>query len=114
MKEFPDKYFDLAIVDVPYGINTVKKAYLRSGKQYRNALAASEKYTYKEWDKQPPTAEYFAELMRVSKNQIIWGANHFIRVCSHKNSVKNHSKHNHSDKSSIKLIITSENFSKTF
>lgn len=36
------------------------------------------------------------------------------RVCSHKNSVKNHSKHNHSDKSSIKLIITSENFSKTF
>lgn len=42
MKEFPDKYFDLAIVDVPYGINTVKKAYLRSGKQYRNALAACE------------------------------------------------------------------------
>lgn len=78
MKEFPDKYFDLAIVDVPYGINATKKAYLRGGKQYGNALAASAKYTYKEWDKQPPPAEYFTELMRVSKNQIIWGANHFI------------------------------------
>ncbi|MCM1165654.1 MAG: site-specific DNA-methyltransferase [Ruminococcus sp.] len=78
MKEFPDKYFDLAIVDVPYGINATKKAYLRSGKRYGNALAASAEYTYKDWDKQPPTAKYFTELMRVSKNQIIWGANHFI------------------------------------
>ena len=55
-----------------------KKAYLRSEKQYGNALAVSAKCTYKEWDKQPPPAEYFTELMRVSKNQIIWGANHFI------------------------------------
>lgn len=78
MKEFPDKYFDLAIVDVPYGIDVMKKAHLRGEKKYGKALAASTKYDYSEWDKQPPSAEYFAELMRVSKNQIIWGANHFI------------------------------------
>lgn len=78
MKEFPDKYFDLAIVDVPYGIGESNKAYLRGGKQPGNALAASAEYTRKQWDKQPPPAEYFTELMRVSKNQIIWGANHFI------------------------------------
>lgn len=78
MKEFPDKYFDLAIVDVPYGIGESKKAHLRGGKQFGNSLAIGTEYALKQWDKQPPPAEYFAELMRVSKNQIIWGANHFI------------------------------------
>lgn len=51
MKEFPDKYFDLAIVDVPYGIGESNKAYLRGGKQPGNALAASAEYTRKQWDK---------------------------------------------------------------
>lgn len=78
MKEFSDKYFDLAIVDVPYGIGESNKAYLRGGRQWGNSLAVATKYTRKQWDRQPPPAEYFAELMRVSKNQIIWGANHFI------------------------------------
>lgn len=78
MKEFPDKYFDLAIVDVPYGIGESNKAYLRGGKQHGKSLAVGTEYKKKQWDRQPPPAEYFAELMRVSKNQIIWGANHFI------------------------------------
>ena len=76
MREFPDKYFELAVVDVPYGINASN--YPRGGKQDGNAKAPSVAYTRKNWDKSPPPAEYFAELMRVSKNQIIWGANHFI------------------------------------
>ena len=76
MREFPDKYFDLAVVDVPYGIGAGD--YERGGKQCGNARAASAVYTRKDWDRQPPPQEYFAELMRVSRNQIIWGANHFI------------------------------------
>lgn len=76
MQGFPDKFFDLAIVDVPYGIGAAD--YERGGKQHGKARAASAAYTRKDWDKAAPPPEYFAELMRVSRNQIIWGANHFI------------------------------------
>ncbi|GHV18247.1 methyltransferase [Clostridia bacterium] len=76
MREFPDRFFDLAIVDVPYGINAGD--YKRGGTQARHAAAASTVYTRKDWDKEPPPAVYFSELRRISKNQIIWGANHFI------------------------------------
>ncbi len=68
MKDYPDKYFDLAIVDPPYGINAGKMT-MGSGKH---------KFTKgKEWDSGIPTAEYFKQLFRVSKNQIIWGGNYF-------------------------------------
>ena len=68
MKQYPDKYFDLAIVDPPYGINAGKMT-MGSGKH---------KFTKgKEWDNAIPTAEYFEQLFRVSKNQIIWGGNYF-------------------------------------
>ena len=70
MKQIPDKYFDLAIVDVPYGIGANK---MRLGNGKRIIYRGKE-----DWDKQPPSEEYFNELFRVSKNQIIWGANHFI------------------------------------
>ena len=69
MKEFPDKHFDLAIVDPPYGID-VTKMELGSGK-YKSD---------KGWDSSAPDEEYFRELFRVSKNQIIWGANHFLQT----------------------------------
>ena len=74
MKEFPDKYFDLAIVDVPYGIGE------SGGKNHtRSKLAKAKDYkAFSGNDLKPPDKEYFDELMRVSKNQIIWGANHFI------------------------------------
>lgn len=51
---------------------------MSDSKRYGNAKAAPKNYKYKKWDSEPPPAEYFTELMRVSKNQIIWGANHFI------------------------------------
>ena len=72
MKHYPDKWFDLAVVDPPYGIN------MDGGKIGGNNCGKAKDYTKKEWDKEPPPLEYFYELFRVSKNQIVWGANHFI------------------------------------
>jgi site-specific DNA-methyltransferase (adenine-specific) len=73
MARYPDKYFDLAVVDPPYGIGE------DGGSNHsRSKIAKSKIYTPKNWDKEPPNKMYFDELIRVSKNQIIWGANHFI------------------------------------
>lgn len=84
MKEFPDKYFDLAIVDPPYGIGIGTMTYTRSvtnardGSRYWGNQAAERKdYSKKEmWDIRP-TKAYFDELFRVSNRQIIWGGNYF-------------------------------------
>jgi site-specific DNA-methyltransferase (adenine-specific) len=65
MREFPDGYFDLAIVDPPYGIGMA-------------ANPVRQAHAPKQWDAAAPDPEYFAELRRVSKHQIVWGANHFI------------------------------------
>lgn len=65
MKQYPDKYFDLAIVDPPYGISMDKGTSGFGHAKVRNYKGG--------WDSESPTAEYFEELMRVSKNQIIWG-----------------------------------------
>ena len=73
LRHYPDKYFDLAVVDPPYGIGEDGKSNHSRGKCAKPKL-----YTPKEWDKEPPSIEYFTELFRVSKNQIVWGANHFI------------------------------------
>jgi site-specific DNA-methyltransferase (adenine-specific) len=70
MKAFPNKYFDLALVDPPYGINAESGYGQSNNKNIHNKG--------KVWDKQTPTAEYFNELKRVSKNQIVFGANYFI------------------------------------
>ena len=75
MKRYPDNYFDLAVVDPPYGIgfgefNRTNKA--SNGERYK-----SNKYKNSKWDDDIPSDEYFAELMRVSKNQIVWGGNYF-------------------------------------
>jgi len=72
MKTKPDNYYNLAIVDPPYGIG------MDGGNIGGNNCGKAKDYTQKDWDKEPPPIEYFNELMRVSKNQIIWGANHFI------------------------------------
>lgn len=74
MARYPDKHFDLAIVDPPYGIG-------ESGKtnKTRSKLAVAKNYkSFHGDDLKSPDVEYFQELMRVSKNQIIWGANHYI------------------------------------
>jgi site-specific DNA-methyltransferase (adenine-specific) len=62
MARYPDKYFDLAIVDPPYGIKVTTRVF-NDGK---------------DWDNEIPTKQYFDELFRVSKNQIIWGGNYFL------------------------------------
>lgn len=86
MREYPDNYFGLAIVDPPYGLSVTKmnlgagmglapetsyvyKNRLRGGGKLKDRIIQSDT----SWDLHPPTQEYFAELMRVSKNQIIWG-----------------------------------------
>jgi len=66
MKQFPDKYFELAIVDPPYGISITDSG--RLGKYNVNG---------NRWDDNIPTDDYFNELFRVSENQIIWGGNYF-------------------------------------
>ena len=81
MKRYPDKYFDLAIVDPPYGIGEDGAKNHSRGK-----VTKATKYTAKDWDKRPPEKEYFLELQRVSKNQIIFGANHFIELIPKANS----------------------------
>lgn len=72
MKTFADKQFDLAIVDPPYGIN------MDGGVIGISRKAKNRMYEKKEWDAKAPEETFFKELMRVSKNQIIFGANHFI------------------------------------
>lgn len=74
MKEIPDKFFQLAICDPPYGIG-------HDGQRKRVHLNPKHNRKYHEskgWDKQPPTPEYFRELERVSENQIIFGGNYFV------------------------------------
>lgn len=68
MSRYPDKYFDLAVVDPPYGIGA-NKMQLGNGKRkiYRGKF---------DWDNAIPTAVYWEQLFRVSKNQIVWGGNY--------------------------------------
>jgi len=76
LKEFKNNQFDLAIVDPPYGINADKK---NSGKklQSKKSSSLSKDYGSQTWDSNIPSLEYFIELKRVSKNQIIWGVNYY-------------------------------------
>ena len=76
MKRYPDKYFDLAIVDPPYGIDADVKNNTNK-KQTKKSATKSKKYGSQLWDSEIPNDEYFEELKRVSKKQIIWGANYF-------------------------------------
>lgn len=79
MKQFPDGYFDWCIADIPYGIDVAKMAYTqevkRGIKQKNGKVLKLNKGTYsiKDWDKTPPQQEYFDEVKRVSKHQIIFG-----------------------------------------
>ena len=80
MREIPDKFFDWAITDPPYGIGIGSMNYTNSGAVMagRNSLTRRRDYRKKgDWDAKRPNKEYFDELFRVSKNQIIWGGNYF-------------------------------------
>tara|TARA_R110001583_G_scaffold170168_1_gene323522 strand:+ start:814 stop:1449 length:636 start_codon:yes stop_codon:yes gene_type:complete len=84
MSRYEDNYFDLAIVDPPYGIGVTKNKRLNN-------------ISNKDWDNEIPKKEYFEELKRVSKNQIIWGGNYFIEHLSNTRCYLNWDKLNHSD-----------------
>lgn len=88
MARYPDKFFDLAIVDPPYGIGFDKQnlsaslglrkdGTRRKDKSWAGRDFAQEKYKRGNWDSSTPSEEYFNQLFRVSKNQIIWGGNYF-------------------------------------
>ena len=76
MATLPDKAFDLAIVDPPYGINVANNT---TGTVIRNK-SDRDIFTIKEWDKAIPDSVYFDALKRVSKEQIIWGGNYFLDI----------------------------------
>jgi len=64
MKRVPDKYFDLVLTDPPYGIGI-------------SSNPIRQRHSKKSWDDFTPSKEYFDQIFRISKNQIIWGANYF-------------------------------------
>ena len=65
LRQTPDKYYSLCVVDPPYGIGI-------------SSNPVRQQHDKKQWDNAIPTADYFSQLMRVSKNQIIWGGNYFL------------------------------------
>ena len=75
MKQYPDKYFDLAVCDPPYGIGFGE--FNRTNKSSNGQRLKANKYKNSNWDDDIPNDEYFMELIRVSKNQIVWGGNYF-------------------------------------
>jgi len=78
MKTKPDNYYDLAIVDPPYGIDADNKNNGKNSDRHeKTSKAKINTYKKTNWDNSIPTDEYFEELKRVSKKQIIWGANFF-------------------------------------
>jgi len=74
MAKYPDKYFELAIVDPPYGNDNIKGGYT-SGKG--GGVAKQKNYNKSLWQFSEPDSIYFDEIYRITKNQIIWGANHY-------------------------------------
>jgi site-specific DNA-methyltransferase (adenine-specific) len=80
MREAPDDYWDLAIVDPPYGINYDGNTTIGGISGKANTFNVIQHHKKKGWDKQRPNANYFSLLMRVSKNVIIWGGNYFADI----------------------------------
>jgi len=76
LKRFSDNHFDLAIVDPPYGIGVDGAIHIRKPDR-PSTWDMVEKYDRKDWDNEIPKAEYWEQLFRVSKNQIVWGGNYF-------------------------------------
>lgn len=79
MREFPDKHFDLAIVDPPYGIGVESWDFTKPNRPELSARIRDgyRKYESKGWDTDAPGSAFFIELFRTSRNQIIWGANYY-------------------------------------
>ena len=84
MADIPDKYFELAIVDPPYGIGVTKNKRLVNN-------------SFNKWDEKIPDGTYFEELFRISQNQIIWGGNYFIEHLKNTRCFISWDKLNHHD-----------------
>ncbi len=85
MRDIEDNYFDLAVVDPPYGIGAGKgtEIYLsNNGKQNWGEIKKNKETIYGDWDNAIPEEDYFMEIKRVSKNRIIWGGNYFLKYLS--------------------------------
>ena len=81
MARYEDNHFDLAIVDPPYGINQDKvQEGLSNKKGFTKNAGTYKEYHKTDWDNKVPTLQYFKELQRVSKNQIVWGGNYFHKL----------------------------------
>src|SRR3990167_4707343 len=91
MKGMPDKCVDLVLTDPPYGIGITKNSWqnykdpeeykrrIKEGKKVRGqGLAIPKEYIGEDWDSAIPSKEYFCEIFRVSKNQVIFGGNYFV------------------------------------
>src|SRR3990167_10130803 len=78
MKQMPDKCVDLVLTDPPYGlgIDGQKESFSKNPKHNRK------KHEFMGWDNEIPQKEYFEEMFRISKNQIIWGGNYFVSYLS--------------------------------
>ena len=84
LKQTPDKYYDLCIVDPPYGIGVAKMSFLKETKttvKQKNGTRINpnrnkKKHTFKDWDNATPPQAYFDELRRISKNQIVFGSDY--------------------------------------
>jgi len=77
LKQTPDNYYDICVVDPPYGININKQS----------GFGSLTKDKHKNWDRETPNEIYFKELFRVSNHQIIWGANYFFDFLSNTKSL---------------------------
>ena len=104
MAKYPDNYFDLAVVDPPYGIGY-------SGRDGQKTIKYDNK---KQWDNETPTQLYFNELFRVSKNQIIWGANYFTQYFNLGKGIICWFKHQNGNFSQFELAYTSIGNAKHF
>lgn len=78
MARYPDKWFDLAVVDPPYGIKIASNGNLHNNSKYDRGFKKNKEYKPVLWDNKAPTKEYFEELKRISRCQIIWGGNFFF------------------------------------
>lgn len=80
MRGYADGYFDLAVVDPPYGIAVMDKGEIGGGRvSPHGTYLPTTKFEKKTWDSAVPKKDYFDELFRVSKNQVIWGGNYFMQ-----------------------------------
>ena len=102
MARYPDKYFDLAIVDPPYGIGDFTKV----GDANFYKKRSEKKYGKAHWNNKIPSKEYFDELLRVSKNRIIWGANYYWQFIPEKNFIVWYKKNDSSRWSKCEIAST--------